>query len=100
MESKSPQQVFNQIKGAIKEINVNDHAWSSLVLEVGHHNKRTVNLVAKTKMLEPLVKEKGLKPKDIVVCRFYVSSRKANNDRYYTNANLLAVDKLSSHFFK
>lgn len=91
MEIKSVQQVYNQIKGTITEINLNEK-WSSLVLEVGHKNKRTVNLVAKTMVLDPMVKEKGLKVGDFVVCRFYVSSRKANNDRYYTNANLLSVD--------
>jgi hypothetical protein len=89
---KTKQQIFNEIRGSVFEWNVEDE-WSNLVIEVGHDNKRKVNLVCKTKTFNRLVSNLNISKGVAVVCRFYIASRKSN-DRYYTNATLLTVHKI------
>lgn len=94
MSIKTPQQVFNEIRGQVVEMNT-DGEWSNIVLSVGHENKRLVNLVCKKDTFDRLISEGQIKTDHHVLCRFYIVSRKTN-DRYYTNANLLAIQRLSS----
>ena len=94
MSIKTPQQVFNEIRGKVVEMN-NDGEWSNIVLSVGHENRRLVNLVCKTETFDRLISEEKINTDHLVLCRFYVVSRKTN-DRYYTNANLLSIQRLSS----
>ena len=93
MSIKTPQQVFNEIRGQIVEMN-KDGEWSNIVLSVGHENKRLVNLVCKTETFNRLIKEINVSIDHFVLCRFYLVSRNTNG-RYYTNANLLAIQKIS-----
>ena len=90
MKLKTEQQLFNQIKGTITEIN-NCDQWCSIVVSVGHENKRLVNFVCKKTLFDSLFSKVNFKISEFVVCRFFISSRKAENERYYTNANLLDI---------
>jgi hypothetical protein len=83
------QQVFNQVKGEILEINAGED-FSSLTLKVGHANFRSVNLSCKTIHFNELIQCKSIGDK--VLCQFYISSNK-KNDRWYTTANLLSISK-------
>jgi len=85
------QGVFNEIKGELTELN-KDSDWCNITLKVGHSNKRKVNLVCKRLFFDENL-EKSFNLGDKVSVRFYISSRK-KHDRYYTNATILAVDKL------
>lgn len=78
---------FNQVKGEITEINI-DELYSNVTLRVGHHNSRQVNVVAKTPMFENLMK--SFKLGDRVIIKYYLSSNK-KNERYYTTATMLDV---------
>lgn len=80
---------FNQIRGEITEINI-DELFSNVTLKVGHHNSRIVNLVSKTPIFENLIKP--FKVGDYVLVKYYLSSNKKNN-RYYTSATLLDIQK-------
>jgi hypothetical protein len=81
---------FNQIKGAIYEINI-DGDWCSFTLNVGHESPRFVNLSMK-KALYDLIKDKHLIG-DKVSVRFYLTSRFKNN-RWYTVANILQIEPI------
>lgn len=83
------QQVFNQVKGEIIEIN-NGEEFSSVTLKVGHANFRNVNLSCKTIHFNELIQSKKIGDK--VLCQFYISSNN-KNDRWYTTANLLSISK-------
>jgi hypothetical protein len=83
------QQHFNQIKGIITELNEGD-TWCSITLKVGHENERFVNLVAKNSCFSKVTKDHKIGDKVIVM--FYLTSR-FKNDRYYTTAHVLQVDK-------
>lgn len=78
---------FNQVKGEIIEINIDD-LYSNVTLRVGHHNSRLVNIVAKTPFFENLMK--SFKLGDRVTIKYYLSSNK-KNERYYTTATMLDV---------
>ncbi len=91
MEQKTQQMLFNEIRGEVLEI-MDGEEWCSIVITVGHDNKRLVNLVCKKLAFDDMFKKRIIKLKDFVVCRFYISSRKAKNERYYTNANLLSIN--------
>jgi len=78
---------FNQVKGEIIEINL-DELYSNVTLRVGHHNSRQVNVVAKTPTFVTLMK--SYKLGDRVIIKYYLSSNK-KNERYYTTATMLDV---------
>jgi hypothetical protein len=78
---------FNEIKGIIIEINIADD-YCSITLEVGHSNKRNVNLCCKAIYFEKLIQ--NFKTGDNVNAHFYLASNK-KNDRWYTTANLLNI---------
>jgi hypothetical protein len=80
---------FNQVKGEIVEINLNE-LYSNLTLKVGHHNSRQVNLVAKTEIFKNILG--ALKLGDKIIAKYYLSSNK-KNDRYYTTATILDAQK-------
>jgi hypothetical protein len=80
---------FNQIKGEIIEINI-DELYSNVTLKVGHHNSRVVNLVAKTLTFKNIIG--SFEVGDKIIAKYYISSNK-KNDRYYTTATLLEVQK-------
>ena len=82
---------FNQIKGEIAEINI-DELYSNVTLKVGHHNSRVVNLVAKTPTFHNLIG--NFKVGDKIIAKYYLSSNK-KIERYYTTATLLDVQKQS-----
>ena len=83
---------FNQIKGDIIELNDGEQ-YCSITLSVGHDNTRNVNLVMKKKQYDTQITTTGIKIKDKVTARFYVSSR-FKNGRWYTMANTLDVAKV------
>jgi hypothetical protein len=80
---------FNEIKGIISEINIAED-YCSITLEVGHSNKRNVNLCCKAVYFENLIQ--NFKTGDKVNVHFYLASNKKNN-RWYTTANLLNIFK-------
>lgn len=90
---------FNKIKGEISEINIptneqegEDNAWCSLTLKVGHENARFVNVCAKKNLIDSIVSN-GIKLGDKVIVLFYLTSR-FKNERWYSTANILQVDKV------
>jgi hypothetical protein len=89
MISNQKQVVFNQIRGVISEINL-EPDYCSITLEVGHTNKRNINLCAKAIYFEPMIQSFELGDK--VNAQFYIASNKKHN-RWYTTANLLSLDK-------
>lgn len=80
---------FNQIKGVVSEINIDD-SFSNVVLTIGHVNTRIVSLVAKTPTFIALIENFAVGDK--VVAKYYLTSNK-KNDRYYTTATLLDLQK-------
>jgi hypothetical protein len=87
---KNEKQVFfNQIKGEICEINVEDQ-FSNVVLSLGHENMRHASFVTKTELFNAYKDTISLGDK--VTIRFYISSRK-KHDRWYTTATVLDIQK-------
>lgn len=84
---KTKQVYYNQVKGEISEIN-DAKDFPSVVLSVGHDNKRYVNLCFKPQLLSDL-KDK-FKIGDNISIRFFVSSR-FKHGRWYTMANALEI---------
>jgi len=87
----SLQQYFNSVKGEVIEINVGEK-FSNVTLKVGKENTRLVNLTGKTILVESMLK--NIKIEDKILAKFYISSNKKNN-RYYTNATILEIIKLT-----
>lgn len=87
---------FNQIKGEILEINF-DEFFSSVTIKVGHNNSRVVNLVAKTITFNNLIK--NLQVGDKIIAKYFLSSNK-KNERYYTTATLLEIQKQSKNNYE
>jgi hypothetical protein len=88
--SKNELQInFNQLKGVLVEIN-NGSDFSNITIEVGHNNKRKVNLVAKNSYFEEFIKDKIIGDK--VVVKYYLTSN-LKHDRYYTTATILELSK-------
>ena len=88
---KNDKQVFfNQIRGEIFEINV-EEKFSNVVLQIGHENTRHASFVIKTELFKQY--EPGLNVGDKVTIRFYISSRK-KHDRWYTTATILDLQLL------
>jgi hypothetical protein len=84
---------FNQVKGEIIEI-VYDEKYSNLTIRVGHENSRLVNFVAKSPFFKDIVKDFQIGDK--IIAKYYISSKK-KNERYYTTASLLDVQKITSY---
>lgn len=80
---------FNKIIGLIHEIG-NDEKFSNLTLKIGHENKRFASFCMKTELFLDLIK--GYIIGDKVVVTYYLSSNKKNN-RWYTTATLLTIEK-------
>lgn len=80
---------FNQIKGSICELNIGD-IFCNITLNVGHENTRQVNLLMKRNQFDNLIENCSIGDK--VSARFYITSVKKNG-RWYTNANMLSIDK-------
>jgi hypothetical protein len=80
---------FNKIIGLIHEIE-NDERFSNLTLKVGHENKRFASFCMKTDLFLELIK--GYIVGEKVVVTYYLSSNKKNN-RWYTTATLLTIER-------
>lgn len=80
---------FNKIIGLIYEIE-NDERFSNLTLKVGHENKRFASFCMKTDLFIELIK--GYTIGEKVVVTYYLSSNKKNN-RWYTTATLLTIER-------
>jgi len=83
------QQYFNNIRGILIEKN-EGKIYCSLTINVGHENPRPVNLSIKKLEYDKIAPNVNIGDK--VIVRFYLTSTKTN-DRWYTFANLLGVDK-------
>jgi|APGre2960657444_1045066.scaffolds.fasta_scaffold78366_3 hypothetical protein len=81
---------FNQIKGVITELN-NESEFCSITVNVGHENQRHVNLSLKKSHYDSIASNLVLGDK--IIAKFYIVSRN-KNDRWYTSANLLEVEKV------
>lgn len=91
------QTTFNQVKGALKEINEakegsKNMAFGSITLSVGRSAKRDVNLICKSDFLATQKNKMAIG--DLIQVTFYISSRNKNG-RWHTVANVLQIDKLS-----
>jgi Domain of unknown function (DUF3127) len=87
-ENKNDKQLyFNQVKGSIKEICI-DEKFCNVVILAGHENPRDVSFVCKT--YEYKERFSHLKIGDKVSIKFYLTSR-FKNGRWYTNANALDI---------
>ena len=84
---KTKQVYYNKVKGEISEINDADD-FPSVVLSVGHENKRSVNLCLKPQLLNDL--QSKFKIGDSISIKFFVSSR-FKHGRWYTMANALEI---------
>ena len=87
--SKNEKQLyFNQIKGIITELNSGEK-YCSVTLLVGKETTRHVNLGVKKQDFDQLFENfnKG----DKIVAYYYLVS-KAKNEKWYTSANLIAID--------
>lgn len=78
---------YNQVRGEIIEV-IDTENFPSIVLEVGHENKRFVNICFKSEMLKKLLE--SYKLGDFVTIKFFVSSR-FKHGRWYTMANALEI---------
>lgn len=90
--NKNERQVFfNQVKGVIKEINV-ENGWCSYTLLVGHENQRLVNFSVSREHYDSRFADKH-QIGDKVTVRFYLTSRYRNN-RWHTAANILEIEPM------
>ena len=80
---------FNEVKGILNEINL-DNEFCSITIEVGHSNPRQVNLSSKKVYFDEIIKD--FKIGDSILAMFYVASTKKYN-RWYTTAFLLSLNK-------
>jgi hypothetical protein len=78
---------YNEVKGQIQEI-INTDNFPSIVLFVGHENKRPINICFKKELLDSLIKNHKIG--DYIVIRFFLSSR-FKHGRWYTMANALEI---------
>jgi hypothetical protein len=78
---------YNQIKGRISEILDVDN-FPSVVIEVGHENKRFANIIVKKEMMKNIIS--NFKVGDIIAFRYFLSSR-LKHGRWYTMANALEI---------
>ena len=84
---ETKQVYYNQVKGEIEEIN-NVENFPSIVLNVGHENKRNVNLCLKPNLMSKLITDYNVGDK--IAIKFFVSSR-FKHGRWYTMANALEI---------
>mgnify|MGYP003676188031 CR=1 FL=1 len=89
--NKNVQTIFNEIKGIVEELNVAED-FCSVTLSVGNHNARKVNFVCKATLFNNIVHDK-VHIGDKVSIRFYAHSR-FKHDRWYTNCNILEIQKV------
>jgi hypothetical protein len=80
---------FNEVKGILSEINL-DNEFCSITIEVGHSNPRQINLSSKKVYFDEMIKD--FKIGDNIQAMFYVASTKKYN-RWYTTAFLLSLNK-------
>jgi hypothetical protein len=80
---------FNEVKGVLSEINLNDE-FCSITIEVGHSNPRQINLSSKKVYFDEIIKD--FKIGDNILAMFYVASIKKYN-RWYTTAFLLSLNR-------
>jgi len=78
---------YNQVKGVICEIN-DTPEFPSIVIVVGHENKRHVNLCFKKELMKSVVDNYQID--DFINIKFFVSSR-FKHDRWYTMCNGLEI---------
>lgn len=78
---------FNQIRGAITEVNIADD-WCSITLQVGHENPRLVNFSIKKAQFDALTHKCAVGDK--VLIRFFLTSRHKHG-RWHTTANILEL---------
>jgi hypothetical protein len=89
---KNDKQVyFNQVKGVITELN-DDLNYCSITLKVGHENTRDVNLSLKKSQFDSIIQDLYIGKK--VLAKFFIVSRK-KAERWYTSANLLALENVT-----
>lgn len=89
--NKNDKQIFfNQVKGAISEIDTTTD-WCSITLSVGHENNRLVNFCIKKKDYALLDGKFNILDK--VLIRFFLTSR-FKNDRWHTIANVISILKM------
>lgn len=78
---------YNQLRGKIVEV-INTDNFPSIVIELGHDNKRSVNICFKRELFDELIAT--YKAGDFISVRFFVSSR-FKHGRWYTMANALEI---------
>lgn len=84
---ETKQVYYNQVKGEIYEIN-NVENFPSIVLSVGHDNKRHINLCGKPNLISEIANKYSVGDK--ISIKFFVSSR-FKHGRWYTSANALEI---------
>ena len=90
--NKNDKQIyFNQVRGVITEMN-DAPLYCSITLKVGHESFRYVNLSLKKELFEQLLANFTIGDK--VTAKFFVSSNNKNG-RWFSNINLLSLDKIS-----
>lgn len=89
-KSSSIQNVFNETKGVVVELNKGEE-FCSVTLEVGHSNKRNVNFNCKRKTFDAICN--NIKVGDNTNVRFFPTSNFKYN-RWYSSNNILEVIKL------
>ena len=89
LTKENEQRVFSEIRGVICELN-NGEKFCSITIQVGHDNKRKVNLVCKKFQFDAILKHYKLEDK--VMVRYFLVSR-FKHDRWYSTAYALAVLK-------
>jgi hypothetical protein len=89
--NKNEKQVyFNNIKGIIDQFE-DGEKFCSLTLNVGHENKRQINLVIKKQNYDWLINNFNVGDK--VNAKYYLTSRNKLG-RWYTMATILDIEKL------
>jgi hypothetical protein len=81
---------FNSIKGFIAELN-DGECYASITIRLGHENPRLVNFCVKKELFDKINSEYNIG--DRVAIIFFLSSR-FKNDRWYSMANLLSLQKI------
>lgn len=89
------QKNYNNVKGEIIEINNNpQNPYWSVTLSLGHDKVRKLNMSNKAERVQQILNSINAKVGDRVTAVFFVSSL-FKNDKYYTTANLLGLEKES-----
>ena len=87
------QKNYNNVRGDIIEINNNpQNPYWSVTLSLGHNKMRKLNLSNKAEIVKQILDSTQTKIGDRVTALFFVSSS-FKNEKYYTSANLLGLQK-------